>query len=383
MVRGMADLPDGAPQAPVTPERQARLLALYLPQFHPIPENDHWWGPGYTEWVAIQRAQPLFRGHAQPNPPGELGYYDLRSPETRAAQADLARQYGIEGFLYWHYWFAGRRILERPFNELLHSGEPKFPFALAWANHTWNSVFWFGVRGMKLLEQTYPGLDDHRAHFAFLLQAFRDERYITVDGKPLFYLYDPFKLPDIQRVTDLWRELALAAGLKGLFIVGRGLDPARVAEFGCDATNYDFVHRIRELKPKLPLLGKWAYRHRVRSLLRQPILYDYQEVMPYLLKPGRALEHEYPSAVPNWDSTPRAKYSGMVYLNATPELYQEHLRQAVATVAHRPLEHRLVFVKSWNEWGEGNYLEPDRRHGRAYLEATRGVVYGPAVNPLP
>ncbi len=362
--------------------RQARLLALYLPQYHPIPENDKWWGKDYTEWVAVARGRPLFRGHEQPNPPGELGYYDLRSPETRQAQAELAQGYGVEAFLYWHYWFAGRRILEQPFNAVLKSGEPKFPFCLAWANHSWNSVWWFGKRGAKLLEQTYPGPEDDRAHFAYLLQAFSDERYLKVDGKALFYLWDPFAFPDLRRTTDLWRELAHAAGLKGLFLVGRGLNPERLEASGCDAANYEFVHRIRDLKPRLPLLGDWAYRFRVRRLLRRPIIYSYEEVLPYLLKPGRALDHDYPTVVPNWDSTPRALYSGMVYRDATPELYGRHLRDALATVAHRPLEHRLLFVKSWNEWGEGNYLEPDRQNGRALLQATRAVVYGPPVTPI-
>jgi len=352
------------------------LLALYLPQFHPIPENDAWWGKDYTDWVAVARGRPLFRGHEQPNLPGELGYYDLRSPEVRLAQAELAQGYGVEGFCYWHYWFAGKQLLEQPFNAVLRSREPKFPFCLAWANHSWSSVWWFGVRGKKLLEQTYPGPEDDRAHFAYMLQAFSDERYFRVDGKPLFYIWDPFAVPDLRRVTDTWRELAHAAGLKGLFLVGRGLDPAVVGAFGCDAANYEYVHRIRTLKPRLPLLGDWAYRYRVRRLLRRPIIYSYAEVLPYLLKPGRAADNDYPTVVPNWDSTPRALYSGMVYQDATPELYGGHLRNALATVAHRPLEHRLIFVKSWNEWGEGNYLEPDRKYGRAYLEVTRDGVYG-------
>ena len=368
--------------APPTGARQARLLAHYLPQFHPIPENDAWWGPGYTDWFAVTRGRPLFRGHAQPNLPGELGYYDLRQPAARAAQAELAQQYGVEGFIYWHYWFAGKQLLEGPFNAVLASGEPQLPFCLAWANHSWNSVWWYGVRGRKLIEQTYPGPADHRAHFRYLLKAFADERCLTVDGKPLFYFWDPFAIPDIRQMTDTWRELAHQAGLKGLFLVGRGLNPEQVGAYGCDAANYEYVHRIRSLQPRLPLLGEWAYRYRVRRWLRRPIIYKYTEVLPYLLKPGRAVDHDYPSAVPNWDSTPRALYSGMVYTDATPELYGRHLRQAMQTVAHRPLEHRLIFVKSWNEWGEGNYLEPDRRYGRRRLEVTRDLVYGPPVAPL-
>ena len=378
MTQPVDDARAGSLNTPNPQPRTARLIALYLPQFHPIPENDAWWGLGYTDWIAVAGARPLFRGHLQPNLPGELGFYDLRLPETRHAQAELARDHGVEAFCYWHYWFGGKQLLEQPFNAVLRSREPNFPFCLAWANHTWNSVWWFGVPGKQLIEQTYPGPDDHRAHFEYLLPALADERYLTVDGKPLFYIYDPFRLPDIKCVTDQWRELALAAGLKGLHLVGLGLDPAQVAAYGCDAATYDFSHRIQELKAHLPLLGKWAYRYPVRRLLHRPVIYSYADVVPTLLRPGPAPDNEYAYIVPRWDNTPRSRYSGMVYHQATPELYRLHLRQAIQSVAHRPLEHRLLFVKSWNEWGEGNYLEPDRLFGRAYLHVTRQEIYGEA-----
>ena len=148
--------------------RRARVIAFYLPQFHPIPENDEWWGPGFSEWRNVAKARPLFRGHYQPRIPGELGFYDLRVPETRWAQAELARTHGVEGFCYWHYWFAGRRILERPFNEVLRFKEPDFPFCLAWANQTWTGI-WHGLRDKILIEQTYPGRQDYLAHFQALL----------------------------------------------------------------------------------------------------------------------------------------------------------------------------------------------------------------------
>ena len=154
-----------------------RLIAYYLPQYHPIPENDGWWGRGFTEWTNVAKARPLFRGHYQPHIPADLGFYDLRLPEVRQAQAELARQAGIEGFCYWHYWFAGKRLLERPFNEVLASGKPDFPFCLAWANATWTGI-WYDAPDRILMEQTYPGQDDHKAHFNALLPAFLDERYI-------------------------------------------------------------------------------------------------------------------------------------------------------------------------------------------------------------
>src|SRR5437016_268415 len=200
------------------PEIGARTIAFYLPQYHPIPENDEWWGKGFTEWTNAAKAKPMFRGHYQPHIPADLGFYDLRVPETRAAQAELAREYGLEAFCYYHYWFAGKRIIERPFNEVLASGQPDFPFCVCWANQTWTGI-WHGAPNRILIEQTYPGFDDHRAHFETLLPAFRDRRYLTVDGKPLFIVYSPGGLPDSLRILEFWRELALKAGLPGLFLV--------------------------------------------------------------------------------------------------------------------------------------------------------------------
>jgi lipopolysaccharide biosynthesis protein len=353
---------------------RARLIAFYLPQFHPIPENDEWWGKGYTDWVAVARGVPLFNGHYQPHIPADLGFYDLRLPEVREAQAELAASAGIEGFAYWHYWFAGKRLLERPFEAVLRSGNPRLPFCLAWANHTWRSVWSFGIRNKPLIDQTYPGLADHRAHFDELLKAFTDERYITVEGKPLVYIYDPYAIPDVKRMTDSWREWALQAGLKGLHLVGLGLPTSRLDEFGFDATNHDFVHRVKEEIPRSGLLGDLQHRFRYRNFVRKPVIYTYREVLPYLLKSGPMGINDYPTIVPNWDNTPRSLFSGLVYHQSTPELFRIHLRQALAKVLDRPLERRIVFVKSWNEWGEGNHLEPDQRFGHAYLNVIRSEI---------
>ena len=175
-----------------------RPIALYLPQFHPIPENDEWWGKGFTEWTNTAKAKPLFRGHYQPHAPADLGFYDLRVPETRIAQAEMAKEYGIEAFCYYHYWFAGKRVLERPFAEVLESGKPDFPFCLCWANETWTGI-WHGAPNKVLIEQTYPGYDDHRNHFDFLLKAFTDRRYVTVDGKPLFLIFKHSTSPKLRR----------------------------------------------------------------------------------------------------------------------------------------------------------------------------------------
>ena len=202
---------------------RARALALHLPQFHPIPENDEWWEPGFTEWTNVARAKPRFPGHYQPHLPADLGFYDLRLVESLRAQADLAARYGLEGFIFWHYWFAGRRILERPLELWRGPDGPEFGFALAWANQTW-SGHWHGTEKRVLIEQTYPTGDDE-AHFASLLPSFTDPRYITIDGKPLFYLFRGEDLPEPKRFVDRWQSLAQGAGLPGLFLVAEVNDP--------------------------------------------------------------------------------------------------------------------------------------------------------------
>jgi lipopolysaccharide biosynthesis protein len=181
--------------------RISRLIAFYLPQFHPIPENDEWWNKGFTEWTNVAKAKPLFVNHYQPRLPADLGFYDLRVPETRLAQAEMAEHYGIEGFCYWHYWFAGKRLLEKPFNEILRLKEPDFPFCLAWANQSWSGI-WHGCPDKILIRQTYPGIDDYRDHFYALLDAFGDARYLTIDNKPIFLVYQPHALPDSRQFTD-------------------------------------------------------------------------------------------------------------------------------------------------------------------------------------
>ncbi|GAB4438544.1 MAG: glycoside hydrolase family 99-like domain-containing protein [Rhodocyclaceae bacterium] len=355
---------------------RARLIAFHLPQFHPTPENDAWWGKGFTEWTNVTKAQPLYPGHYQPHIPADLGFYDLRLPEARAAQAALAREYGVEGFCYYHYWFGnGRRMLERPVNEILASGEPDFPFCLCWANHSWNSA-WQGTRD-TLIEQTYPGMDDHAAHFDWLLKAFTDRRYLRLGGKPIFVIYMPDDIPDVRKVVDFWRERALKAGLPGLYLIGvshrserwdprtRGLDASTLQAL--PTINGRIPRRYLGTKLKLLLEGN---RHRLS-------IYDYEEVLPILLRSKPADWPDYPLVLPNWDNTPRSGMRGLVLHGSTPELFRVHLREALRRVEERPPEERIVFVKAWNEWAEGNHLEPDLRWGHGYLEVAREELYAP------
>lgn len=350
-----------------------RVIAFYLPQFHPIPENDRWWGKGFTEWTNVAKAKPLFPGHYQPHIPADLGFYDLRCPESRAAQADLARQYGVEGFCYYHYWFGGRRILERPFNDVLTSGEPDFPFCLCWANHSWSGI-WDGNPDRTLIEQVYPGREDHENHFRWLLRAFNDPRYIRVDGKPLFLFYKPDDVPELARVTDLWRELAAAAGLKGLHLVGvshrdESWDPR---PRGLDAVTMQALPRPEARVPRR--FARLKLRLTLDPGKPKLSIWDYRSFMPSLLRQNRPEFLDYPIALPNWDNTPRSGLNGVVLHDAHPDLFRIHLRDAIGRVQRLPPENRIVFLKAWNEWAEGNYVEPDLKFGHGFLEVIRDEI---------
>lgn len=347
----------------------ARLIAFYLPQYHPIPENDQWWGRGFTEWTNAGKARPLFRGHYQPHVPADLGYYDLRVPETRSAQARMAQEYGIEAFCYYHYWFAGKRILERPLREVLQSGQPDFPFCLCWANQTWAGV-WHGCSDRVLIEQTYPGEGDYRAHFNELLPYFSDSCYLKVDGKPLFVIYRPGDIPDVAGVMALWQQMALEAGLPGLHLVAtiHGRQP-------WDFRKHHFDAAVMQHFPALRRHDYVSWRQPFRKLARlyqektgKPTIYRYEEVMLQMLPDADADAGIYPCLVPNWDNTPRSGVNGLVLQDSTPERFRIQLKRSLELVRNTPREHRVVFVKSWNEWAEGNHLEPDLAFGKAYLE---------------
>ena len=345
---------------------RARIIAFYLPQFHPIPENDEWWETGFTEWTNVAKAKPLFRGHKQPKLPSDLGFYDLRVPEVRVAQADLARAHGVEAFCYWHYWFGdGRRLLERPFSEVLASGEPDFPFCLAWANQTWTGV-WHGAPDRILIEQRYPGRADHEAHFDAILPALEDRRYLRIDGKPVIVIFRPTELPQPEVFAECWRRLAERAGLRGIHLLGI-FDLQRVVDTGW----LDGVI----LQPPLYTLntGRWSRRLRRLGWRGGVRTTEYRQFVRHFAHEGPLPPKFYPTVVPNWDNTPRSGRNGYILTNSTPSLFGEHLENAIHALDQRAPEGRLVFVKSWNEWAEGNVLEPSREWGRRYLEVVRAT----------
>lgn len=351
---------------PDSVETLARVVALYLPQFHPIPENDEWWGKGFTEWTNVKKAVPLFEGHDQPRVPGELGYYDLRDPDVRQEQARLARMHGVNAFCYYHYWFAGKRLLEQPFAEVLSSGEPDFPFCLCWANDSWTGL-WHGAPDRILIEQTYPGREDHVRHFESLLPAFCDERYVTVEGKPVFLVHLPFAIPDVQSAIDLWRNMAVKAGLPGLYFVGfRNWKSTWNPGYAC----FDAFITVRI--PPFPSPG--VVPRRISSGDHRVFCYNHERIVDRLINTPESGFIDLPCIGPNWDNSPRCGTRGIIVQGSRPELFARNIRTALQRVGERTTDERLVFVKSWNEWAEGNYLEPDTTTGRGYLEALRNEI---------
>jgi lipopolysaccharide biosynthesis protein len=318
----------------------------------------------------------LFPGHEQPHVPADLGFYDLRVAETRAAQAGLAAEHGIFGFCYYHYWFQGRQLLERPFREVLESGEPDFPFALCWANEPWTRA-WDGRTGDVIVRQGYSAQDDV-AHIRALLPAFADTRYVRVKERPLFLVYEAGDLPEPHRTTDRWREEAQRAGLGELYLcrVEHGLGERDPAETGFDAAvdfQPDFAHLGRS--ERRGLLARTAWRlHLTNQSYRWHRIYDYDTFVQRMLARPPVAYKRFPCVTPGWDNTPRRQRKGIVLRDSTPELYRDWLQRTVDGFTPYGPGEDLVFLNAWNEWAEGNHLEPCRRWGRAYLEATRDVL---------
>ena len=346
-----------------------KLISFYLPQFHPIPENDAWWGTGFTEWRNVGKAVPLFAGHHQPHLPADLGFYDLRLAETRHAQADLARRYGIHGFCYYHYWFHGKRLLERPFADVLAGDTPDFPFCLCWANEPW-SRRWDGS-DTEILQPQHYSADDDLAHIRWLLKPLSDPRAIRVAGRPMFLVYRADQLPDAARTTDCWRREAERAGLPGLHLVAveTGWDA------GWDATQSGFDAKVL-FQPQFSRLASVPRLDKGPSRTR---IFDYDAAWPVLAAPEPVSYLRYDTVCPGWDNTARRGEDAWVLDHNTPESYERWLTLAVRRAMQRPRDERLVFVNAWNEWAEGAHLEPDRRHGRSFLDATLRAVHAGVV----
>jgi lipopolysaccharide biosynthesis protein len=339
-----------------------RLIAFYLPQYHPIPENNEWWGEGFTDWLNVVRARPLFPGHQQPHLPADLGFYDLRLAEAREAQAELARAYGIHGFCYYHYWFGGKRLLSQPLDEVLATGKPDFPFCVCWANENWTRA-WDG-RERKVLMRAISTAEDDREHIIWLTNVLRDPRYIRVDGKPIVLVYRVSKLANPQRTATVWREEAWRLGLGEIFLASvesLKADRADPAICGFDAAV--------EFQPDWLALGKPS-----KITLGGTRIYSYNDVVERMLKKATPHYRRFPCVTTSWDNTARRRKGGIVLDGSCPELYEIWLREVLASVEASRAPDPLVFVNAWNEWAEGAHLEPCQRWGHGYLEATRRAL---------
>ena len=353
-------------------QEKATVIALYLPQFHPFKENDEWWGKGYTEWISVARARKLFPGHEQPKLPGESGFYDLRLAETRQAQADLAKEYGVDGFCYYYYRLnKNLTLMDRPLKEVLESGKPDFPYMLCWANHNWEAKSWNShdkYTSKMLAKQEYGDEEDIKAYFYEVLPYFKDKRYIKRDGCPMFAIYKPLHVTTMKLFYSIWNELAKKEGFNGIDFMGytedskfeyndikaMGFESIISCRMYAKAHNHSQVKRY--INAGLRYVFKWPYIAKYKDIIKE--LVDDQETPQ---------EDIIPVALPNWDPSPRRGSYGYIWLHCTPKLFKEHMRMVFSLIKNK--QNKLVFIKSWNEWGEGNYLEPDRKYGRGYLEA--------------
>jgi len=361
--QALSQLPTGADLEPVRRD-DSRLIAFYLPQFHVIPENSEWWGAGFTEWTNVARGKPNFDGHVQPKVPRELGYYDLSDVDVMARQAELARTYGLHGFCFYHYWFSGRRILEKPVDQFLKS-DIEFPFCLCWANENWTRT-WDGKEHDILLRQSYAK-GDALAFIRDLMPYIQDRRYIRVNGAPLIVVYRAKAIPDPAAWFKIWKKYAAGHGIPDLHIcVVDFYDIETAKQVGADALVEFPPHKLTgpQTAPSPPLeMTNPDFKGTVS---------DYSRIIAFSANRKKTRERLYRGIIPGWDNTARRQNTPGLVIRSSPRKYEEWLRflRTQARIDHPDPDQRLIFINAWNEWGEGCCLEPDQQFGLGYLEST-------------
>ena len=381
----------------MTKEPLSKLIAMYFTQLHTIPENDEWWGKGFTDWVNVKEAKPQFEEHHQPRIPLDR-YYDQSHVDTLHKQINLAKKYGIYGFCHYHYWFDGKQLLETPTNLMLANKELDFPFCLSWANETW-SKRWDGKDHHILIKQTHPPEPEKwEQHFNYLIRAWTDDRAIKIDGKPVFIIYRPHKIHEIEKMLIFWREKAVERGLKGLYFIVQKQHafPSHECLKGFDAVfqfqPFEAVNSPRSNKKGLGRselirfsrglpeyiqisLQKLRYLLKDKVLQQKLTYYDYDEIWKKIVKfrPEPDLT-TFPGAFIDWDNSARYKDRATIFKGATPERFEYWLSKLVKTMPERQLPEDFIFINAWNEWSEAAYLEPDTQNEYKYLEALNRVI---------
>lgn len=363
---------------------KAKVIAYYLPQFYPCEFNDKWYGKGFTEWTNVGKAKPLFKGHYQPKVPADLGYYDLRVSTVAEQQAALARESSVFGFAYWHYWWAGKMLLNMPAERMLETMKPDFPFMFAWANENWFKKLWDkdAKKDTLIMEQTYPGTEDNLAHFNYCLPFFKDKRYLTYDGKPMFLIYHPLNFPEVKAFMQQWDKLIKDAGVADGFYwmacaMNNDDEYNQLVALGFDAVNFLVgEQRIGQntFKSKNSL-RYWLYslKWHFNQLRKKPALYDYNKIIDSIwIEKYDRNENVIPTIIPNWDHTPRSASRGTVFINTSPQNFEKLCNNVLSKV--RDKSNKIVMLKSWNEWAEGNYLEPDLKYGKGFIQALNKIV---------
>ncbi|MBU0941601.1 MAG: glycoside hydrolase family 99-like domain-containing protein [Bacteroidetes bacterium] len=364
-----------------------KFLTYYLPQYHPIPENDLWWGKGFTEWTNVAKAKPLFKGHYQPILPGELGFYDLRVPDTQEKQANLAKEYGIDGFVYYQYWFGhGKMLLEKPAESMLANKNIELPFCFCWANETWKGI-WHGLDNPAvLIEQLYEGEQGYRAYFDYLMPFFLDKRYIKVDNMPMFHIYKIEDIPDLDLFLKLFNHLAINAGFAGVYFVSSNASRHGALVDNCliygqveskafyemrYGKKYIFKQNSLLWKLEKKLKDKYTSSYKI-GVRKKPLIFDYKKGV-LNLNIYFANEKHISCVFPNWDNSARNGKKSLIFSNSHPDAWKEHLQKSVKQLTENTNNPQIIMIKSWNEWAEGNYLEPDAKFGLDWLRAVKEV----------
>lgn len=366
-----------------------RILAYYLPQFHPIPENDDWWGKGFTEWTNVKKAKPLFKGHQQPIEPGELGYYDLLQDEgIQEKQAKLAKEYGIDGFIYYQYWFGnGKMLLEKPAEKMLRDPKVDLPFCFCWANQTWQGI-WHGLNKPGIImEQLYPGREDYIKYFEYLLPFFKDKRYIKEGNMPVFHVFRIDDIPDLDIFMEVFNSMARKNGFEGIYFIATSNDNSNNIlnrEEIKGVVGLDFYIKLRynhyfHFSESSPFFKIEYYWKKLTTKIfvegeqqTKPLILNYEagvKKMPVVIKHKKYI----PCVLPNWDNSPRSGVKSLVLKNTHPGFFEKYLQRFISAYKQYPENPPFFIIKSWNEWAEGNYIEPDKTHGRGWLEAIKKV----------